>query len=258
LPEGLVAVKSPTNTAWILVRVLAKGEKDKKEAMRILKQFTLTSLDKDKNPCVIKPANKLLLEKKAEELCAVDFFRIMTDLMILNPVAGNESFEKQFEHIGINLTYGFDAGKLAPETIAGLNRAAKDAFAIITNAQEELNPRISNGWMTYTGMGTYGDKFRKRAYIAYMGLGTNVDEEATCPRTFTDEQGYTLNGQYQYILRFDKENLPPVEAFWLVTMYDKDFYLVQNEDKRYAIADYTPGLERNFDGSMLSADRAQV
>lgn len=68
--------------------------------------------------------------------------------MILNPVAGNESFEKQFEHIGINLTYGFDAGKLAPETIAGLNRAAKDAFAIITNAQEELNPRISNGWMT--------------------------------------------------------------------------------------------------------------
>lgn len=42
----------------------------------------------------------------------------MTDLMILNPVAGNESFEKQFEHIGINLTYGFDAGKLAPETIA--------------------------------------------------------------------------------------------------------------------------------------------
>jgi hypothetical protein len=33
-------------------------------------------------------------------------------------------------------------------------------------------------------------------------------------------------------------------------MYDKDFYLVQNEINRYAIADYTPGLEYNDDGSL--------
>ncbi len=28
-------------------------------------------------------------------------------------------------------------------------------------------------------------------------------------------------------------------------MYDSDFYLVQNDINRYAIADYTPGLEYN-------------
>ncbi|MGE5579596.1 MAG: DUF1254 domain-containing protein [Bacillota bacterium] len=250
LPSRFKEVKSPTNTAWIVGRVLAKGEADREEAMRVLRQFTLTSLDGDQNPYVIKPANKLLLDNKVEDLCAVDFFKTMTDLMILNPTTGNESFEKQFEHIGIDLTYGFDASKLDPEIISGLNRAVTDAFPIITNGQEGLDPRVSNGWLTYPGLGTYGDQFLKRAYIAYMGLGANVDEEATCPRTFVDDQGHQLSGQYEYILRFAKEQRPPVRAFWSVTMYDKNFFLVKNDDKRYAIADYDPGLEWNTDGSL--------
>lgn len=250
LPSGLKAVKSPTNTAWIIGRVLAKGEGDMDDAIKILKQFTLTSLDKNKSPYVIKPVNKLLLENKVEDLCAMDFFKTMTDLMILNPTTNYEAVEKQFEHIGIDLTYGFDASKLDADTIAGLNRAATDAFLIISNSQEELNSRFSNGWMIYTGVGTYGDQFLKRAYVAFSGLGANVDEEATLPRTFNDEQGNQLNGEYKYILRFNKDQLPPVEAFWSVTMYDKDFFLVPNDIKRYAIADYTPGLEYNDDGSL--------
>ncbi|MGE5605737.1 MAG: DUF1254 domain-containing protein [Bacteroidota bacterium] len=249
-PSGLRAVKSPTNTAWLVGRVLSKGKDDIDEATRILKQFTLTSLDGSNIPYIIKPANKLLLDNKVEDLSALDFFKTMTDLMILNPTTGNESFEKQFEHIGINRTYGFDAGKLDPDTIAGLNRAATDAFVIISNSLEAVNPRLSNGWMIITGMGDYGDEFLKRALVAYMGLGANVDEEATCPRTFTDDQGNQLNGKYNYVLRFNKDQLPPVEAFWSVTMYDQDLYLVPNDIERYAIADYTPGLEYNDDGSL--------
>jgi len=78
-------------------------------------------------------------------------------------------------------------------------------------------------------MGTYGDQFLKRAFAAYMGLGANLDEDATCPRTFTDDQGNQLNGEYNYVLHFNKDQLPPVEAFWSVTMYDKDFFLVEND-----------------------------
>ncbi|MDD4345680.1 MAG: DUF1254 domain-containing protein [Desulfitobacteriaceae bacterium] len=250
LPSGLKAVKSPMNTAWIIGRVLAKGENDMDNAIKILKQFTLTSLDENSSPYVIKSVNKLLLENKVEDLCAIDFFKTMTDLMILNPTTDYEAYEKQFEHIGIDLTYGFDANKLDADTIAGLNRAATDAFLIISNSQQELNPRFSNGWMIYTGVGTYGDQFLKRAYVAFSGLGANVDEEATLPRTFKDEQGNQLNGEYKYILQFNKDQLPPVEAFWSVTMYDKDFFLVPNDINRYAIADYTPGLEYNDDGSL--------
>jgi hypothetical protein len=250
LPSGVKEVKAPTNTVWILGRILVKGEDDLDNARAIQKQFTLTTLYEKKTPSVIMPANTLLLENKVEDLSALYFFKTMTDLMILNPTIDNKALEKQFEHIGIDLSYGFDAEKLDTETIAGLNRAAKDAFQIIANSQEELNPRFINGWIVYTGLGTYGDQFLKRAYIAFSGLGANVDEEAIYPRAFTDEQGNQLNGKYKYILHFEKDQLPPVEAFWSLTMYGADFYLVPNEINRYAIAEYTPGLEYNEDGSL--------
>jgi hypothetical protein len=249
LPVDVKEVKSPTNTVWILGRILLTGEDDLDNAQAIQKQFTLTSLD-GKPPYVIKPANTLLLENKVEDLSALDFYKTMTDLMVLNPTINNTALEKQFEHIGIDLTYGFDANKLDTETIAGLNDAAKDAYQIIENSQEELNQRYSNGWLVYTGLGTYGDEFLKRAYIAFSSLGANVDEEAIYPRTFTDDQGNQLNGKNKYILHFNEDQLPPVEAFWSVTMYGSDFYLVPNEINRYAIADYTQGLKYNDDGSL--------
>lgn len=70
---------------------------------------------------MIKPVNKLLLENKVEDLCAMDFFKTMTDLMILNPTTNYGAVEKQFEHISIDLTYDSDASKLDADTIAGLN-----------------------------------------------------------------------------------------------------------------------------------------
>ncbi len=118
-------------------------------------------MDEKSSPHIIKPANELLLKNKVEDLNAMDFFKTMTDLMILNPTTDYESFEKQFEQIGIDRTYGFDASKLDPDTIAGLNRAVKDAFEIISSSLEELNPRISTGWMTITGIGAYGDQYQK-------------------------------------------------------------------------------------------------
>ena len=62
-------------------------------------------------------------------------------------------------------------------------------------------------------MGNYGDAFLMRALVAYMGLGANVNEESTCPRTFVDDQGIQLNGRYNYVLHFNEDQLPPVEAF---------------------------------------------
>ncbi len=249
LPEDVKEVKSPTNTVWMVGRILVKDEDDLAQARALQKQFTLTTLDGKKAP-IIRPANPLLLENKVEDLSALDFFKTMTDLMILNPTINNEALEKQFEHIGINLTYGFDANNLDPETIRGLNRAAKDAFQIIANSEGALNAKIVNGWIVVSGLGTYGNQFLQRAYIAYSGLGANVNEEASAPRTFTDDQGNPLNGKNKYILHFDKDQIPPVEAFWSVTMYGPDFYLVPNEMNRYAIAGHTQGLKYNDDGSL--------
>ena len=82
-----------------------------------------------------------------------------------------------------------------------------------------------------------------------MGLWGNHAYEATYAQTFEDESGVQLNGEHRYQIHFDQ--LPPVEAFWSLTMYDlPNYYLIANPIDRYSIGDRTPGIEYGDDGSL--------
>ncbi len=251
LPYGTEVIKSPTNTVWVLGRILVKGVNDLSNAAAVQSQFTLQSLDGKSDPRIKKPIDTQLLTKKVEDLNATDFFKIMTDMLIKNPPPESDAvLLRQFENIGINLNYGFDASKLDQQTIAGLSRAAKDAFEIIKNSRGELGPQFVNGWMVLRNLGTYDDAFLKRAVTAWSGLGANVDEESMYARVFIDQEGKTLNGKNKYVIHFNSNELPPVDAFWSMTMYGPDYFLVPNSINRYAIGDRTEGLKYNADGSL--------
>jgi hypothetical protein len=83
-----------------------------------------------------------------------------------------------------------------------------------------------------------------------QGLFSNVSAEAVYPYTNVDQTGKRLNGINKYVLRFDKGQMPPVNAFWSVTMYGADRFFVANPINRYAIGDRTQGLKYNPDGSL--------
>lgn len=251
LPYGIKEVKSPTNTVWILGRIMVKGEKDLEEAAALQRGFVLQSLDGKSAPLIKKPILISLLTKKVKDLDALDFFKIMTDELIQNPPPKrDDALLRQFEPIGINLKYGFHANRLDKETVAGLVRAAKDAYKIIENSRAQLKPQFVNGWMVLRHLGTYGDAFLKRAVIAQAGLGADVDQESMYPRAFVDQEGRRLNGRYRYVIHFKKNELPPVNAFWSITMYGSNYFLVANSINRYAIGDHTEGLKYNTDGSL--------
>jgi hypothetical protein len=82
-----------------------------------------------------------------------------------------------------------------------------------------------------------------------IGLGSNPAEDAIYPLTFTDADGNPLNGENDYTLHFDKQELPPVEAFWSVTLYDTDGFQVPNPLNRSALGD-RDALRYNADGSL--------
>jgi len=69
---------------------------------------------------------------------------------------------------------------------------------------------------------------------------------------FNDSEGNALDGnKKKYTLTFDAGQLPPVNAFWSVTMYDKNQLLVENPINRYLVnAPMRPGLNKNKDGSL--------
>ena len=95
----------------------------------------------------------------------------------------------------------------------------------------------------------------KRAVAAKAGIYGNDAAEATYPLTRVDSDGQTLDGsKHNYTLTFPPGQLPPVHAFWSLTMYDgKTQLLIENPINRYLInAPMLPAMKTNADGSLTS------
>jgi hypothetical protein len=113
------------------------------------------------------------------------------------------------------------------------------------------------GWRVLEhGVGVYGADYLQRAAVAERLLGANLPEDAVYPSANVDESGQPLSGGKAYTLHFEKDQLPPVNAFWSITLYDKDGFFVPNALERYAVRGES--LKRNSDGSVdvyVQADR---
>ena len=109
---------------------------------------------------------------------------------------------------------------------------------------------VVNGWqMNTNSMGAYGNFYMKRAIVAMIGLGANQPEDAIYPLIISDADGNPIEGGKRYVLHFSKAELPPVDAFWSVTMYDEVGFQIANELNRFAIGD-RDALKYNTDGSL--------
>jgi hypothetical protein len=82
-----------------------------------------------------------------------------------------------------------------------------------------------------------------------VGLGALPPEEAVYPNTNVDESGQALTGSQAYNLHFPAGGTPPSQAFWSITVYDEQGFLVENSIDRYALGDRDQ-LAYNPDGSL--------
>ena len=90
-------------------------------------------------------------------------------------------------------------------------------------------------------------RIAERAIAVRLGLWGNHGYEAVYAQAFTDIDGGQLTGDNTYAVTFTR--LPPVDAFWSVTLYDiPRYYLVANPIDRYSIGDRTPGIRYGQDG----------
>lgn len=76
-----------------------------------------------------------------------------------------------------------------------------------------------------------------------------VLSNARYPLNLGDADGKPLIGANKYVLRFAKNEIPPANAFWSVTLYDKDGFPVANDMKRNAIGE-RDAFRSNPDGSV--------
>jgi len=110
--------------------------------------------------------------------------------------------------------------------------------------------RVTNGWQMNTDtMGVYGNYYLKRAIVALVGLGANQPDDAIYPINISDADSNPVMAENKYVLHFNKDDVPPVSAFWSLTMYDAEGFQVANPINRFAIGD-RDALRFNSDGSL--------
>ncbi len=175
------------------------------------------------------------------------------------PPPRDAALMQQFALVGLGPLADQDLDALDEHTRRGLERAAKDAQAYLQTVSEALGSitnqnKTVNGWTynpaNWCRMAESGDFLGRAATQSFSGGLENCVEEAVKLRVFTDQNGDNLSGDKQYVLHFEKDQIPQVDAFWSITLYDNGFNLVANEADKYAIRDIDPDIKYDGDGAL--------
>lgn len=143
---------------------------------------------------------------------------------------------ERFTKIGIGAGKVFEPERMSPEVQQAIGEGIKDAWASF----EELRQAGERGEVTSADVfGTREElknNYLHRMGGAVMGIWGNSQAEAIYPSYSTDSDGKPLDGSHHYTLRFPKGQLPPVHAFWSLTMYGMPAsLLVHNPLDRYLL-----------------------
>ncbi|MGG1674347.1 DUF1254 domain-containing protein [Neobacillus sp. NRS-1170] len=247
-PEGTNVIKSPTNMTWVLGRTLVDGEKDLPAVHKIQDSYKLAPLNNNQ----AKGSIDIPTIQTSDYDDPIKFYSLMAQLMKLNPAPQkDEALLSQLELIDIDPATGSFTGGADPVVLDGLTRAVRDGKDAIQKSLLVLQMPNNGNWrVNYERVGTYGDYYLNRAMIAMYGIGANTPKEAVYAITRKDSDGNTLSGQNKYVIHFDKNNLPPVNDFWSICIYDSTNFFVANPINRFSIGDRTEGLKYNDDGSL--------
>jgi hypothetical protein len=257
LPEGVQRIDAPTPYVWVIGRTQTNGERDYEAVHHVQDGYTITPLSQlGKAPQPVQAAIDPTVDMKTPPMTQVDtmaadkFFSSAAELLKVNPPhITDQPIVARMRRIGLDLGKSFDLGKADPTVKRALEQAAPDALKAM-RAKIPTLARVVNAWQMNTDtMGVYGTYYLKRAIVALVGLGANLPEDAVYPLNIGDANGQSLTGAHQYVLHFAKNEIPPVAAFWSVTLYDKDGFPTANDLKRNAIGD-RDDLKFNADGSL--------
>ena len=256
-PDGIKEViRCETEFAFAAIRTQLFNPADidnVKEIQAGYKSQTLSSflgIAPPKAPPAIDFKNPLT---PAEQKTSLQFFDILNFVLRYCPTDPSEvALMERFAKLGIGGQQTFDIDKLSPEVKAAIEQGMSDSWVAMGSLEKDLN----------TGKISSGDVFGSRSFLknnygyrmiaAALGIYGNSKQEAMYPTYYVDESKQKLTGENRYTLRFAPGELPPVNAFWSLTMYDQPkSLLVANPIDRYLVnSPMLPQFVKDADGGL--------
>lgn len=256
LPPEVKQLRSPTHIVWLLGRIYCTGTPEDYRAVHELQdQCKLVPLSAYGKPYTppdgkVDPAidMKTAVRDQVNRMDAVAYFNLLAQLMKTNPPSATDAPAlAKYAKIGLVPGKDFDAGKLRADFAKRIPEIAFDRIML----QFKINKEVKdiNGWGYTTRTGLYGTDYLMRALVTAIGLGANRPQDAVYPTSLKDAHDDAYDGANKYVMRFAKGELPPVEGFWSVTMYNAEYFFVANPINRYSISP-RQSLKSNPDGSV--------
>jgi hypothetical protein len=257
-PPGIERViRSSTELAFVVYRTQLFGPTDIDNVKKIQGGYQVTPLSgflKQPPPPPAPPIDFVAPLSAHDERTSPKFFEILNFAMKFAPAQPAEEVMRQrFATIGIGSDGTFRADKLTPENRKAVEDGMADAWAAFETFKKD---KVDTGEVTSTQLfGTASDlkgNYLYRMTGAVLGIYGNTAAEAIYPGSSNDSSGTPLTGAHNYTLRFAPGQLPPVNAFWSVTMYElPQSLLVANPINRYLInSAMLPTLIKDPDGGI--------
>lgn len=257
LPGGVTQLQSPTNLVWILGRTYCTGTAEDYAAVHKLQdQYSVVPLSSFGKPYTPPSGTvdpkidmKTPVREQVHGLDVAAYFNTLAALMKDNPPAQADApMVKKLATLGIVAGQKFDLSKLDPAVAKALQGVPKLAQAKIMGHFKDAGEN-KNGWVYTTKTGIYGTDYLQRALITAIGLGANRPEDAVYPTSDVDGSGKPYDGANKYVMHFEKGQAPPARGFWSLTMYDANYFFVENPINRSSVSPRND-LKFNDDGSL--------
>ena len=261
LPAGVTEYKSPTGMVWLLGRIYCTGTPEDYAAVHALQDhMSVVPLSSYGKPYSPPPGTvdssldtKTAVRDQINAMDGASYFKHFAELLKTNPPSADDAaMVAKLAKIGIVPGQDFDVSKLDPSTADGIAKAPKPAQDKIAAWMKESlvagDAKLENGWTFTTKTGLYGTNYLQRALITWFGLGANRPEDAVYPTSEGPDIVQKYSGANKYVLHFDKGQTPPVDGFWSVTMYNAQYFFVDNPLNRYNVSQRNKFI-MNADGS---------
>ncbi len=264
LPKGIKRIRSPYDRAWSIVRILVRGKADEAAVNALQDRYSITPLSrwgkkarKPRRGAKRRPADttldKATIPGTAKGDDPIAFYDALGDALAqFPPPAEDAPLLERFQAVGIGPGLHPGTSGQSNATLQGLRDALAAGQAEVDTSTKKLylsSAASHNGWLV-TRTGNYGTDYEKRAVVDKVGLGALPSDIAVYPFTQTDQTAQNLTGASRYVAHLSaKDAHPPVEAFWSLTLYDRDMFFVPNPIDRYVLNDGSD-LHYNPDGSL--------
>ncbi len=240
--SSVVTIGTPT--AWVILRVLVESPEDLDSARALQHAISVTAPASHPNDRTERAGRATAIAKSGADL----YSELKSYVEIDPPAPWHPRLSPAAQAI-VN-----DPASVSEEVLlAGI----KDGEKLIVG-RNSGGSVSKNGWRTGRDATGPGNDIVKRAAGAKFGLGGHQAIENRSYTALCDSEKQPLDGSRPLELRFDADAMPPCRAFWSLTAYGTDMYLVENEIDRWSISDRTPGLIYDDDGSLtihVSAER---